>query len=163
MAETNRKHASRRMKDRNPMRLPDVRASVAETLRKIGHRPPWRGGNGTGPSPGEQAMIDLIPEAHSNFIVPTGQRIKGGLPSHYKIDVAIPEVLLAIEVDGGSHALLSRQDQDARKTAFLEDRGWTVLRFSNRQVLEDPASVLGMVTSTILRLRERTPTSPTAS
>ena len=63
-----------------------------------------------------------------------GER-KPGIPSHYKIDIAHPEMMIAIEVDGGSHCPLERQEQDRRKDAFLSGQGWSVLRVSNEKAL----------------------------
>jgi len=45
--------------------------------------------------------------------------------------------MLAIEIDGNSHCLLSRQAQDRKKENFLKSLGWTVLRFTNQQVIEE--------------------------
>ena len=60
---------------------------------------------------------------------------KAGIPSHYKIDIANPAMMLAIEVDGGSHCPLARQQQDRRKDAFLVGQGWSVFRVSNTQAM----------------------------
>ena len=46
MARTNRKYASARMKANNPMSNPEAREKMAKTLKRIGHRPAIRGGNG---------------------------------------------------------------------------------------------------------------------
>jgi len=40
---------------------------------------------------------------------------------------------IVVEVDGGQHAW--RQDRDAARTAWLESRGFEVLRFWNNEVL----------------------------
>ena len=50
---------------------------------------------------------------------------------------------LIIELDGGQHAVRTASDQ--RRTAFLESRGFRVLRFWNNDVLERMDGVLMMI------------------
>ena len=159
MANTNRKYASKRMTERNPMSNPDTRKKVSETLREIGHKPMVRGGNGKPPTKAEVALISMLGMYgfQSQFVVTTGWGTSPG-PGHYKIDCANPTLKIAIEADGMSHASLSRQASDARKDSFLRGEGWTVFRFSNETILKSPATVM----STISRLMTVTPTSPTA-
>jgi 2-isopropylmalate synthase len=45
---------------------------------------------------------------------------------------------LVIEADGGQH---NGNDRDARRTTWLEKRGWRVLRFWNNDILENPEGV----------------------
>jgi very-short-patch-repair endonuclease len=71
------------------------------------------------------------------------------LPSHYKIDVANEALKIAIEVDGVSHGMLTRQEQDRKKERFLRRCGWTVLRFSNQDVMERLGECVQTVLSTI--------------
>ncbi|WP_369123507.1 endonuclease domain-containing protein [Butyrivibrio sp.] len=75
------------------------------------------------------------------------------LPTHYKIDIALPQYCLAIEIDGNSHCALSRQEQDRKKEKFLSLHGWTVLRFSNQEVISDPERCQQTIMSTILKLK----------
>jgi len=91
--------------------------------------------------------------------VPTGQRATGGPPSHYKIDLANPDLMIAVEVDGQSHSSRAGQERDRRKDEWLTGAGWLVLRFSNREVMADSAACARMVTSITSRSRRRTPTS----
>lgn len=151
MASTNRRDAPARMVARNPMRRPETRAKLSEALRAIGHKPLSRGGNGM-PLPTAQATILEALAGHgavAEFVVRTGAwRGARGLPNHFKIDVALPARMIAVEIDGASHSALERQAQDARKEAFLSAHGWTVLRFSNRDVMERLAACVATVTST---------------
>jgi|SRR5579884_1380244 len=48
--------------------------------------------------------------------------------------------MLVIEVDGDTHAL--RQDYDERRTAFLQSKGYRVLRFTNHEVATNLSAVL---------------------
>jgi very-short-patch-repair endonuclease len=54
-------------------------------------------------------------------------------------DFACVERRLVIELDGSQHA--EELDYDAARTGVLEACGWTVLRFWNNQVLENPEGV----------------------
>ena len=84
------------------------------------------------------------------------------LPACYKVDVACPETLLAIEVDGKTHNLRKWKFLDRRKEAVLSALGWSVLRFTNRQVDEDLPAVLESIRSCMtLRSKSITTTSPT--
>ena len=111
--------------------------AVKEKLRKTatpGALKRIRGGNGTGMTAAETLLLTVLKTgwAH-NYVVPTGLGSEG-YPNHYKLDFAWPSERLCLEVDGSSHNSLQRQQQDARKTAFLEERGWTVFRVSNVKV-----------------------------
>jgi very-short-patch-repair endonuclease len=57
----------------------------------------------------------------------------------YIVDFACPSKRLIVEADGSQHA--DSMDYDARRTAFLEQSGWTVLRFWNDDVLKDTDGV----------------------
>lgn len=138
MARTNRKYAGARMSERNPMHSPQIRGKVSATLRAMAHAPKVRGGNGTGPTSTELALaraISLKVEGVAlSLAIPTGQRY--GVPTHYKADIAHVASRTVVEVDGRSHALLSRRAQDAKKEAWLAGHGWYVLRFSTSDVRE---------------------------
>jgi very-short-patch-repair endonuclease len=69
----------------------------------------------------------------------------------YIVDLACREAKLAIEVDGGQHAEATAM-YDVRRTAFLEEQGWAVLRFWNNEVEENPDSAAEFV---LLRCSER--------
>jgi very-short-patch-repair endonuclease len=54
------------------------------------------------------------------------------------IDLACREAKLAVEVDGGQH---SDSEADAARTRWLEGEGWTVIRFWNSEVADNPEGV----------------------
>jgi very-short-patch-repair endonuclease len=58
-------------------------------------------------------------------------------------DFACLAIGLVIEVDGGQHGL--QQEQDARRTQWLEARGYRVLRFWNNEVLQNLSGVLEVI------------------
>jgi hypothetical protein len=164
MARTNRQYASERMIERNPMSNPATREKMSTTLKMIGHQPKVRGGNGTGLTQTQRALLiamgsEWIPE----FVQPTRTAMGENLPTAYKIDLAHPGVRIAVEIDGGSHCTIARQAQDRKKTQCLEQFGWTVLRFTNREIKEQLPAVVEFIGFTILRLQNKTLTSPKAS
>jgi very-short-patch-repair endonuclease len=53
----------------------------------------------------------------------------------YIVDFCAPGKKLVIEVDGRQH--LDQSEYDAERTAYLEQRGYRVLRFFNRQVMNN--------------------------
>jgi very-short-patch-repair endonuclease len=59
---------------------------------------------------------------------------------HYFVDFVCVELALIIELDGGQHA--ERVAADEVRTAFLEARGFRVLRFWNNDVLGNLGGVL---------------------
>lgn len=136
------------------MAHPEVVAKMKATLKAIGHRPIVRGGNGSGPTM-PQALLAGLLGWPVEVIVPTGQRCKGGPPSHYKIDIADEITKVAIEVDGQSHSTSARREADRRKDEWLGGEGWLVLRFTNKAVLEDAEQIASSITS---KSRARTPT-----
>jgi len=50
---------------------------------------------------------------------------------------------LIIEIDGGQHA--TQQDYDDKRTAFLQAKGYKVIRFWNKEVLTDIKKVLAII------------------
>ncbi|MFL6771673.1 MAG: endonuclease domain-containing protein [Sphingomicrobium sp.] len=54
----------------------------------------------------------------------------------YIVDLACRQTKVAIELDGGQHAEAIQYDR--RRTAFLEDQGWTVIRLWNNEVEVNP-------------------------
>jgi very-short-patch-repair endonuclease len=61
----------------------------------------------------------------------------------YIVDFCAARRKLVIEVDGSQH--IDQQAYDARRTAFLESRGYRVLRFWNSDVMNKVEEVMGVV------------------
>lgn len=126
-----------RLRSLRPSSRPDVQQRISAALKAAGHRPKVRGGNGCGPTKPQKMMADVLGYGWEiEHVIPVGKGKAAGWPTHYKIDLANVEILTAIEIDGGSHCALDRQEQDRRKDAFLGSIGWKVLRFSNQEVLD---------------------------
>jgi very-short-patch-repair endonuclease len=69
----------------------------------------------------------------------------------YILDFYAPSKRLAIEADGGQHYVEEGREYDEARTAFLNARGVRVLRFTNREILEQPAAVLEVIERVLLR------------
>ena len=61
----------------------------------------------------------------------------------YIVDFCCIERKLVIELDGSHH--LERKEYDARRTRYLEAKGFTVLRFWDNEMLSKPEVVLGRI------------------
>ncbi|MBW6522829.1 endonuclease domain-containing protein [Sphingomonas sp. RHCKR47] len=61
----------------------------------------------------------------------------------YILDFAARSRKLVIEVDGDSHA--GNEARDERRTAWLEEQGYHVIRFSNADVMRNMEGVLFVV------------------
>ena len=69
----------------------------------------------------------------------------------YILDFVCLEIGLAIEVDGGQHD--EGRDRDRARTAWLEQRGYRVLRFWNHEVLTGLGSVKEAIWGEVGRCR----------
>lgn len=103
-----------------------------------------KGGNGRGPTLAEEVLLKALGDGWVySHVVKTGdapQHGRGNRPSHYKIDVANPDLKVAVELDGHSHR--GAEEIDQKKTRFLESRGWTVFRIPNRQAIQSTSEVV---------------------
>ncbi|MGA0597249.1 endonuclease domain-containing protein [Enterovirga sp. CN4-39] len=77
----------------------------------------------------------------------------------YFADFCSLKARLIIEVDGNQHGLPAELRRDAVRTLELERQGFTVLRFSNHDVL----TCLDTVLDTILAALAQTPPTPSPS
>src|SRR5690606_29702289 len=158
MRLTNLKYCSERMTRNNPMRRAESREKMKATVLAMGCAPKVRGGNGKPPTVPEVILNMMFCDLGfvQQPIIRTGWGV--GLPKFYKPDMGHWGLRISLEADGPSHNTLERQASDARKDAFLIGEGWTVLRFSNRTILEEPMEVWETVTSTISKLKGYTRT-----
>lgn len=63
----------------------------------------------------------------------------------HEVDLLCVKAKLVIEIDGPEHGQLKRKTMDARKQTDLERQGYSVRRFSNEQVIEDPVGVWRLI------------------
>lgn len=55
----------------------------------------------------------------------------------YIADFTCPASKLVVEVDGATHSTPDELAYDARRTKYLEQQGWTVIRVSNTDIYEN--------------------------
>ena len=60
----------------------------------------------------------------------------------YIVDFACVPSKLIVEIDGGYHQLPNQQMNDKQRQEWLEKRGFTVLRFSNEEIIADTDNVI---------------------
>jgi len=68
----------------------------------------------------------------------------------YIADFVCIEAALAIELDGGQHAI--NIDQDNRRDIYMGGRGYQVLRFWNNEVIENLDGVLETISSALVEI-----------
>ena len=62
---------------------------------------------------------------------------------NYIVDFCAPRKKLIVELDGSQH--LEQEEYDKERSAFLEAKGYRVLRFWNNDVVNDIESVLKVI------------------
>ena len=72
------------------------------------------------------AFLDAFLDAGLHPVAQHWVEVDGG--ARYRLDLAFPALLIAIEVDGSQHEEKPATRDDARRKAALEAAGWTVLR-----------------------------------
>jgi hypothetical protein len=63
-------------------------------------------------------------------------------PTCYKVDLGYPTMKIAIEVDGRSHRWKGGLSKDLKKEGCLKNLGWTVLRFTNEEIMTNCSSAV---------------------
>lgn len=147
-----RPDTAERMRLNNPMKNPETVQKVVDTLRAIGHKPSVRGGNGHGVTAPQKLLLDAFPEAVAEYAINTApvREHYEVIAKAYKVDLAFLREKVAVEVDGSSHKVLVRQEQDRRKCTILASLGWSVLRFTNREVLDNPQAVVEKIRQSMI-------------
>jgi hypothetical protein len=106
------------------------------SLKRIGHYPKKRGGNGK-PLPSTHLQIlEWFPHLKKEFSVFIGTKVDGR-KWFIKADCADPQKKSIIEVDGPSHRG-QRKMKDERRDQMCSIQGWLVLRIRNQEVLLNP-------------------------
>jgi hypothetical protein len=131
------------MGETNPFRNPEVNRRAVLALRERGYQH-LTGGNGAEMPLPEKLLSQRL--GWLPVVVPTGMApTRGGIPTHYKIDIGDPILKIAIEADGASHQSKKVSAADRRKEAWLAAQGWRVLRFQNRMILEQTETVIAEI------------------
>ena len=63
----------------------------------------------------------------------------------YIVDFFFRKSLVIVEIDGGYHFTEEQQQADKYRQSWLENNGYTILRFSNEQVMCDTDNVIKSV------------------
>jgi very-short-patch-repair endonuclease len=88
------------------------------------------------PTPAEQKLWTVLRGSK------LGVRFRRQHPvGRFILDFWCAEAKLAVEVDGGVHDEDEQREQDAHRTALLDQHGYQVVRFRNEEVLHDLSSV----------------------
>lgn len=126
------------------------RASLRAELLKRGH---WGAPH---PSVLESHMVRLFGSLRGSDGLPLPEAEVAWEGGRYRLDFAWPGRQLAVEVDGYVwHAGAEQLDRDHARRAALTAAGWTILTFTWRQVVDDPATVAGAIIRTYRRLASR--------
>lgn len=67
----------------------------------------------------------------------------------YIVDFACLSIRLAIEVDGATHVTEARQAHDRKRTTWLEQSGWQVVRIQNIWIYDDLDNVMDQIAEAI--------------
>jgi very-short-patch-repair endonuclease len=88
---------------------------------------------------------------------PGGPRIRRQHPvGPYIADFYCADARLVIEIDGWGHNMGDAPDRDARRDAWMADKGFTVLRYTADEVFNDATGIADGVWDTCVALaRER--------
>ena len=65
----------------------------------------------------------------------------------FVVDFVCLEKELVIEVDGGQHA--KQLEPDVKRSDYLKEKGYRILRFWNNEVLQESESVLSVILSSL--------------
>lgn len=83
----------------------------------------------------EQLALDAFVDAGLRPVCQLWVETPGS--KRYRLDLAFPGLMLAVEVDGSQHEEKPAKEADARRTAALEALGWTVLTIRSKTFASD--------------------------
>ena len=101
-----------------------IKLTEAFALTENGNH--WNGGQGQEPNELQQLYADLL--------IPLGYETEyivqwGGRGERYRLDFALVEEKIDIEIDGSSHA--GKEDRDDLRDAILRIFGWKIIRINH--------------------------------
>ncbi|NNC72640.1 MAG: endonuclease domain-containing protein [Sphingomonadaceae bacterium] len=88
------------------------------------------------PTPAEQKLWFALRAKRFEDVKFRRQKVIGP----YIADFACRDPMLAVEIDGDTHG--ESEEYDMRRTAFLEDKGYRVVRYTNAEVMRNLDGVL---------------------
>lgn len=140
--------------ERRRLHMKNLGIELQRKRKELGINPYAGYGIGFNPTPSEAVIRAFFPDAKYNYPFPTGMSSKLGHPGVYVIDFAWPDIKLAVEADGNYHQTMVQRQKDSARDNFFTGLGWTVLRFSNKTILNETTAVKGAIQSTISRLKD---------
>ena len=114
-----------------------ARQKISKRLKELKHKPINRGGNGQLLPLPQLALLHALGDGWAaEFSIKTHAGHRNGIyPNCYKVDIGNQELMIAIELDGGSHGTILSQERDLKKTEFLTKLGWSVFHVRNEKAL----------------------------
>lgn len=97
----------------------------------------------------EQVALDAFLDAGLHPVAQLWVEVGGG--TRYRLDLAFPDRMIAVEVDGSQHEERPAKEADAIRDAALEALGWTVIRIRSRTFTADLARAIERVLQTPTR------------
>jgi very-short-patch-repair endonuclease len=91
------------------------------------------------PTPAETKLWSRLRAHHLNGVGFRRQHAIG----HYITDFCEPSKMLVIELDGSQHQ--QQRKYDTERTAYIQSKGYRVLRFYNNDVMNHIDSVLAVI------------------
>jgi hypothetical protein len=91
----------------------------------------------------EQLALDAFLDAGVRPVAQLWVEVDGG--SRYRIDLAFPDRMVAVEIDGSQHEERPAKAADMRRDAQLEALGWTVVHVKSSTFASDLARALRVV------------------
>jgi very-short-patch-repair endonuclease len=106
---------------------------------------------------GEKALQEYL-----RSFRPLGARFRRETPiGPYVVDFAWLSARIVVEVDGASHDLPGRSEQDAEHDMFLRSRGFRVIRIRDADAIGSSAAAFAEIEAAIRPyLRDPSPTPP---
>ncbi len=68
---------------------------------------------------------------------------------HYIVDFVSHAAMLIVEIDGGQHFENAHERRDAVRDAYLQAKGFRVLRFNNHDVMTNREGVLTVIAAVL--------------
>lgn len=100
--------------------------------------------------------VELILWEHLRNRKLNGEKFKRQFSiGRYVVDFYCPKLNLAIEIDGGYHLAKETTEYDKDRQEVIESLGIAVLRFKNKEILENIENVINKINSFSLSLRRR--------
>jgi very-short-patch-repair endonuclease len=91
--------------------------------------------------PSWESPIEELFWQHAHHVIP--QLIPQYVIQNYRVDLAIPEKKIAIELDGQtSHKTPNQRTYEAQRERDLQEWGWQVIRFTGTEIHRDVSSCI---------------------